>query len=160
MYMTFTSGKRPQGDWALAVHWVFTLTEQCHSSFLFWLYFAFSSLFLSLGWCWIWTMPVPGCTHCIHSPWTDKLVGSSGKATHQECWTKSTGIQQGLLLSFAIKIKLPFLSIFLLVISLVNHWLAGQTNVRDQSRFQCVSLYHHPAVGFCEKFLGWYLHPP
>lgn len=61
-----------------------SLTQQCHSCFLIWLYFAFSLLFLSMTWCWIQTMPAPGCTHCIHSPWRDKLDGSSGKVTHQE----------------------------------------------------------------------------
>lgn len=73
MYMTFTSGKTSQEEWALAVHWVCTLTEQCHSCFLFWIYFAFSLLFLSMGWCWLQSMPAPGCTRCIHNPWTDKL---------------------------------------------------------------------------------------
>lgn len=157
MYMTL--GKRPQGEWALAVHWVFTLTEQCHSCFLFWKYFAFSLFSLSVGWCWIQTMPAPGCTHWIHSPWTDKLDGSSGKATHQEWWRKMESTQQGLLLFFAIKTKLAFLSTFLSVISLVNHWLAGQTNVGDQSRFQCVFLYHQSCCRLLWETLGL-AHPP
>lgn len=54
----------------------------------------------------------------------------------------STSLQQGLLLPFAIKTKLAFLSTFLLVVSLVNHWLAGQTTVGGQSRFQCVFQLH------------------
>lgn len=116
--------------------------------------FGFTLLFLSMGWCWIQTMPAPGCPCCIHSPWTDRLEGSSGKVTHQECWRNSTGVQQGLLLSFAIETKPAFLSTFLFVIRLVNHCLAGQTRVRDQTRFQCVLLCHQSCCKLLWETLG------
>ena len=85
-------------------HRVFTWTEQCHSYFLFWLSFAFS---FSVGWCWGQTMPAPGLHPPCPQP-VDKLQGSPGKVIHQACWRNSTGIQQGLLLSFAIKAKSAF----------------------------------------------------
>lgn len=83
---------RGSGHWPfMGKHQVFTWTEQCY--FLFWLSSDFS---FSVGWCLPCLQPV------------DKLQGSPGKVIHQACSRNRTGIQQGLLLFFAVKAKSTF----------------------------------------------------
>lgn len=132
------------GHWPfMGNHRVFTWTEQGHSYFLFWLISVFS---FSVG-------------QCLPCPWpVDKMQGSPGKVIHQACLRNSTGMQQGLLLSFAIKAK----SAFSFCLSLSNQPCESLTKPTLEPRlglkvFYCMLSL---AAGFREKPLGWHICPP